>query len=221
MSNLLRYGTSILYPETANSKPYYYNQTVAPVGQIVTLDTLKQHLNITTSDDDALLSIYLDTATNYAESFTRRDYLVRTYETLRDYWDYSNKYGFDRQDTENFLITKSPVNSIVSIEYLVDGVFTTLDSSIYYFLKSNDFSRILLVDGKTYPTDKDDRMQSIKIKFTAGTETPPNSIINAIMNIVGALYADRGDCNCDFDTVSRYVSGAARAILLQNRIERF
>ena len=220
MSNLLRYGTSILQPERATSRPYFYTETVAPVGQIVPLATLKQHLNITTNDDDALLSIYLDTATNYAESFTRRDYLVRTYETFRDYWDYSNHYGYDRCDTENFLITKAPVNSITSIEYLVSDVFTTLDSSVYYFIKSTDFSRILLNDGKTYPSDKDGKMQSIKITFTAGTATAPNSIINAIMNITGALYADRGDCNCDFETVQRYVSGAARAILLQNRIER-
>jgi hypothetical protein len=39
---------------------------------VVSVDTLKEHLNLTTCDDDTLLSIKLDTAHQLVESYTGR-----------------------------------------------------------------------------------------------------------------------------------------------------
>ncbi len=222
MTNFALYGTSPRRPDISTSRPFSYFVTVPPVGQIMTLDQLKAALNITTDDDDALLTIYLDAATQYAENFTRRDYLARTYETFRDYFDYSNQwcYPVTNYRNDNFLLTKSTVNSIVSFEYTVSGVLTPVDSSLWYLTRDQDFSRIVLVDEMDWPTDGDNRLQGIKIVFTAGISPAPNDIIVAIQQIVADMYANRGDCNCDQKSMGSYVTGAARGILLQNRIER-
>ncbi len=222
MTNFSLYGTSPRRPDISTSRPFSYFVTVPPVGQIMTLDQLKAALNITTDDDDTLLSLYLDAATQYAENFTRRDYLARTYETFRDYFDYSNQWGYPVTNyrNDNFLLTKSTVNSIVSFEYTVNGVLTPIDASLYKLTKDNDFSRIVLRNQQLWPTDGDEDLQSIKIVFTAGITPTPNDIIVAVQQIVADMYANRGDCNCDMASMGSYVKGAARGILEQNRILR-
>lgn len=218
------YGSDILYPDRSTSQPFSYFVTVPPSGLAVDLDTVKDQLNITNSDDDALLTLYIQSATAYAERFTRRDFLVRTYETFRDYFDYSNQYYAPEMNyrADNFILTKSMVNDVVSIEYLKGGVFTTVDTNIYYVTRDIDFSRIILRNNQCYPQDQDKQLQAIKITFTAGFDPVPEDIQLAIMQIVADMYANRGDCNCDCSGsgVGSYVSGAARGILLQYRIER-
>ena len=218
------YGSSIIYPDRSTSKPYSYFVTVPPVGLAVDLDTVKAQLNIVGNDDDALLTLYIKSATSYAERFTRRDFLIRTYETFRDYFDYSNQFCDPEMNynADNFILTKSMVNDVISMEYLKEGVFTTVDDTIYYVTRDNDFSRIILKHNEHYPQDQDKQLQSIKITFTAGMSTIPDDLQLAIMQIVADMYANRGDCNCDCSGsgVSSYVSGAARGLLLQYRIER-
>jgi len=207
-----------------DSRPFLYTIIVEPVGDLVTLEQIKQQLNIPVSNttDDALLTLYSKSVTQYIENFTRRDYFVRTYETFRDYFGngfISFPSIFPEYYTENnFLIERSPVLVVTKVEYLIDGVFTLLDDTIYYVtFDQARYAKILLRPDQVYPTDKDRIQQSIKITFTAGLDPIPFNIQVAALNIITALYADRGDCSCD-NSVGHYVTGAARALLLQERI---
>jgi hypothetical protein len=97
---------------------------------------------------------------------------------------------------------RSPFKSLTAFEYLVDGTFTAVDSTLYYTTQEPDYSRILLKDQATYPTDKDIQLQSIRIDFVAGYETTSSDLSNnhpelylAILNHIAALYENRGDCD--------------------------
>lgn len=222
MSNFAIYGTSARYPDIASSKPYKYTVLSQSSTTIVDLTTLKNALNITTDVDDSLLSLYLSAATSFAENFTRLELIQKQFQTYRDYFDRSNIYAspFTDYTDDNFLLTRSDISTLDSFEYLVDGVWTTVSSTLYDFIDIGDYKRIVKKVGQQFPTDKDDQLQSIKITFTS-TPTVSNDIITAVMMIVADLYANRGDCYCDENTFNNtYVKGAVKGILLQNRIER-
>lgn len=224
MSNFALYGTvSARSPDISSSKPYKYTVTSQSSTPLIDLETLKQALNITSNIDNALLNLYLSSATSYVENFTGQEYLEKAFLTYRDYFDYSNQYysPYTDYDNKNFLLTKSNIFSINTFKYLVNDIFIDVPSDLYYLIDEGDYKRIVLKNNKQYPQNKDDQLQSIKIEFTCKPAVVSHDIINAIMMIVADLYANRGDCNCDNDTMSKsYVSGATRGILLQNRIIR-
>jgi len=222
MGNFAIYGTSARYPDIASSKPFKYSSISVSSTPIVDLTTLKNALNISTDVDDDLLSLYLTSATIYAENFTRKELREKQFLTFRDYFDYSNQYysPFTNYRNDNFLLTKTDIESLDTFQYLVDNIFTDVDSSLYYLIDEGDYKRIVLKNNCQYPTNKDKQLQSIKLEFTCNPSNINSDIITAVMMIVADLYANRGDCSCDMDSFSKsYVSGAARGILLQNRIE--
>ena len=222
MSNFALYGgVSARSPDIANSKPYKYTITSQTSTPLIDLTTLKQALNINNDIDDVILNLYLSSATSYVENFTKQEYLEKVFLTYRDYFDYSNQYNAPVTNYDNFLLTKSNICAINSFQYLVDNVFIDVPSDRYYIIDEGDYKRIVLNNNKQYPQNKDDKLQSIKIEFTCKPTIINNDIINAIMMIVADLYANRGDCNCDNNTINKsYVSNATRGILLQNKIIR-
>lgn len=202
-----------------NSKPYRYTTIVEPSGLIVSLEEVKQQLNIIGTSEDTLLTVYINSAHKIIEQYTRVDYLIRTYQTLRDYFDWDTPYAGYKTDSKNFLLTKSEIISLTEIEYLVDGVWTVLDPSIYYSITTSDgYMRILLVQDESYPTDKDESLQSIRIEFTAGVDEVPYDIKLAATMLVTNMYADRGDCNSTGSLIES--SPAVKTILSQHRIFR-
>jgi hypothetical protein len=214
---------------TSHTRAYTYTVTVPPANLPVSLEDVKEQLRIPDSDttDDDLLTLYINAATNYAEAFTRRDFITRTYETYRDYFPgtgyyfaiYTWRYPYTSGNV-GFEIRRSQLQSIESIEYIVNDVFTPVDPSIYYNTTQNDFSVVLTEPDNLWPNDADRKLQSVKITFKAGygdTEADvPDDIKVALTQIVTALYENRGDCSeCDCE---QFAPIAAKLILKQNRI---
>ncbi|MCK5611364.1 phage gp6-like head-tail connector protein, partial [Candidatus Pacearchaeota archaeon] len=69
-----------------NSVAWPYIVTVAPATLPLTVNEVKEHLRIDLDDktQDALLKVLIRAATDYAEKYTKIDFITRTYETLRD-----------------------------------------------------------------------------------------------------------------------------------------
>lgn len=164
-----------------------YNITVAPAALAVALADFKTHLRITGTAQDAELTAILNAAIGYAEKYTKRDFITRTYETYRN--DLS----------EVCEIRRSKLQSITSITYLVSGSPVTVSSDLYYNTVENDFSRILLEDGESWPTNGDTREQSVVITFKSGygdADTDvPKDLKQAIMQHATSIYENRGDCS--------------------------
>lgn len=198
------------------ARAYSYTVTVAPAEQPVTLALFKQHININHTLTDTLLQTYLDSAVQFAERYTGRTIINRTFQTFRDFFPYpvenEGYYPYGRIPTGantlipstignvGFEIRKSPLVSVSSIQYTnTSNVLTTVDPTTYYNTVETDYSELVLVQEATWPTDARVRMQNIVITFIAGlgaTEADIEACWKvAIMEHAAMLWANRGDCS--------------------------
>lgn len=217
-------------------RAYTYKVTTAPVNLAVSLDTVKSHLKITGTSEDALLTIYIQAATDVAEKLTRRDFITRTYQTFRDFFlegISEGYYQFGDIPSSNttiiggggntgFELRKSPLQSVESIKYLKAAIETPVAASVFYNTVEEDYSEVLTLEDQNWPTDADRRLQAITIEFKTGfgddDADMPAWVTEGILQHVAELYSNRGDCSCEADVMGALPS-VARLIYLQNRIE--
>jgi uncharacterized phiE125 gp8 family phage protein len=140
-------------------------------------------------ESDVLLNL-ISSAVKYAETYTKRDFITKTYKTFRNtFYDQSG----------SLILLKSPVQSIEFIKYLVDDTLTTLDASFYKLRYSTEYQEIVPVEfGTTFPTNLDETDDAVQIQFKVGygdnsTDVPPD-ILEAIKLIVSFYYWNRNDC---------------------------
>lgn len=152
------------------------------------LELVKEHLKISDSDSDAKLLMLIGVVSDYAEKATGRDLITKTYKGYLDFFPLCS-------DIE---IRKSKLKTITSIQYYLNGVLTTWASTDYYFIDSENYSSINLVNGKSYPDNVDERRQAVVITFTAGYGTKecdiPVVLQQAMLSHLTALYENAGDC---------------------------
>ena len=188
-----------------NSVAWPYIVTVAPTGLPLTVDEVKDHLRIDQDDktQDTLLKILIKTATTFAEKYTKKDFITRTYETFRDSF------------YDNLELRRSPLQSVTTVEYLKDDVLTTVSADVYFATNSNTYSRLALKVGQVWPTDVNARAQAVKITFKTGfgntLESVPDELREAMMQHIAAMYENRGDC--DDNRVSSSLGGSAQKLL--------
>lgn len=158
----------------------------------VSLNDIKQHLRIDFSQDDAYLTNIIKTATKRFEDITGLDLITKQYKTFLDKFPICS---------EPIKIKRAKLQSIISIQYYLNNVLTTFDSSNYYFNESNFYSSIYLFDGKYYPQTIDKRANCVIINFTSGfganDTLMPISHKQAIMEYVAFMYKNRGDSCCN------------------------
>lgn len=175
-----RYNNSVAWP---------YIVTVVPTTLPLTINEVKEHLRLDLDDktQDALLKILIKTATNYAEKYTKIDFITRTYETLRDSFD------------DSLELRRAPLQSVTKIEYLQDGSFVTVSTDIYFVTSSSTFAHLALKESQAWPTDEDLQEQSVKITFKTGygntLSSVPDSLREGLLQHIAAMYENRGDCN--------------------------
>lgn len=179
----------IYYKQKQLSAKNYILVTPA-VSPALDLSKVKDHLKETSNDNDSQLLSLIKSVTDIAENITGRDLINKTYKGFLD--------CFPACPTRSIQIKKSKLQSITSIQYLVDGVLTTFDSSKYYITESNNYSTINLVDGEIYPSNVDKRKQAVIITFVAGYGDDscdvPAGLCQAMLSNLTTLYENAGDC---------------------------
>ena len=219
---------------SAQHRAYTYKVITPPTGLPVSVELFKKHANITHSINDDIIAVYLGAATSFAEAFTRRDLITRTYETYRDFFPNSARNegyytlghipGRPSANNVGFEIRRSPLQVVTSIEYLNNALASiVVDPSTYYFTKESDYSEVVTKDNASWPSDlAPARMQSIKIEFNCGIGDTDADIPFewklAIMEHAMLMYANRGDCS-SVSCGGTGVPSVSRSFYLQNRIE--
>jgi uncharacterized phiE125 gp8 family phage protein len=182
----------------------------------MTVDEAKVYLRVAGSADDALIQLLLEAATEYAESYTRRELRANTWTLSLD------EFG-DEDCGDRISIRRDPVASVTSVTRLVLDVATVFASSNYYLKRLQQRSQIVLVDGADWPDDTDDREQAIVVTFVTAPHRALEQIKVGILRHLAYLYENRGDCgDCSSDVVratSAHASGAA-ALYDQHRVAR-
>ena len=158
----------------------YTVQTVAPVGEVVTLDECKLFAIIDIDDDNAVVQGLIDACIAHVENITNRQLITASFEL------YNDKF------IQDLIMPKGKLQSLTSIEYMDDdGVYQTLSTDDYYDF--GEFDRFKIHFDKI-PNHKRNK-KAIKISFDSGygllSTDVPNPIKLWIKMKVKDLYEHR------------------------------
>ena len=203
----------------------------------VTLEDMKTYLKVTSTVEDILIQTLIDSATEFGEKYTGREFRANTWELLLDaFSDFDNSSerfqhehignhasvgvhsGHFVRFTDRIELKRDPVDTVTSITYLDDAGGTSTVPDVDFYLKKNtQSSEILLFDDKNFPTDIAEREQAISVLFVTKAYRCINEIVNSIKLHVSNLYTNRGDCK---DSKEAAVDSGAVLFYDQFRISR-
>lgn len=197
------------WPNLSLQQPLTYRVTIPRATTPVTLDQVKEQLK-NPDDSDTYLTLLINAATQFFERFTNRILINTQFETLVDFF------------TQSIELRRSTFISLEEFQYLVNGVLTDVPPADFYTTFETDYSRVVFISIDAMPQNKDDRLQSVVIKFTAGfgaasTDIPPD-IQLALLQHITSLNENRGDCSTEGTCISESVPASALAVYKRYRI---
>jgi len=151
---------------------------------VVSLSEAKDHLRVSNTADDTLITNLILAATQAAQNYTNRFFINHSVRMDCDTWE------------ETLYFYKSPVFSSTTVEYYGTSatIYDVWDSSNYIVDKVHEPARLLLQADKSYP-DLADRKAAIKITYVSGYGTAasdvPQAIKQAVLLMVGNFYENR------------------------------
>jgi uncharacterized phiE125 gp8 family phage protein len=180
-----------------------------PSVEPITLAEAKAHIKALTSDEDALIQIWITAARRRAETFTRRRFITQT-------WDYSR----DCFPCWGMEIPNAPLQSVTSIKYVDDaGTEQTLGTSKYQVDANTDPGRITPAYGEAWPVTRD-QMNAVTIRFVCGyglAAVVPEEIRSAILLMTAYLEQNRSEA----DNETFRLPSAPDHLLCPYRVIRF
>jgi uncharacterized phiE125 gp8 family phage protein len=155
-----------------------------PAQEPVSLAEAKAHLRVDTADDDALIQALIVAAREHVEHITRRALITQSWDLILDAFP-----------AGEIVMPRPPLQSVTSITYrLQDGTAVTLDPANYVVDAKSEPGRVVLVPGKSWPSEELYPASSVVIRYTAGYGDPgavPVAIKQAILLLVGHWYENR------------------------------
>lgn len=150
--------------------------------EVVTLEEVKNHLRIDGDDEDSIISSYIQAAREYAEIFTGRSFVEKTYEYITN-------------PKEKYAYIELPMPPLVEV-LEVSAMQSTNEELLnegkdYYIIKGYDESLIYPSLERGWPKETLDRLGGIKVKYRAGYSEAPMSVKQAILILVAHFYENR------------------------------
>lgn len=164
----------------------------------ITVAEFKQWAKINNSVEDSLIQRIIAGVTLEAEKYTKRDFILKVYQTFRDrFGDVDESPSpVPVQTTDHpVVLRRSPFDQVVLIVYQSDGQPVNMDLNDVRVVQKDSFSQIVPVNS--WPT-VDLIPQAIEIQFQAGYGSAadvPSDIKNALLAHATAVYFNRGDCS--------------------------
>ncbi len=180
--------------------------TTPPAAEPVSLADAKLHLRVDSTDEDSLISRAIQSAREYAETFTRRQLVAAAYRLELDRAPCSGRWAA-------IPIPRPPLASVESVRYRKPGAadYTEIDPARYAVDTASVPGRVILLDG--WPALDTERPAALVVEFTAGTEPEavPAGIVDAILVMVGDAYENRS--SVIVGTVSSQIARTADRLL--------
>lgn len=156
----------------------------APTTEPITSAELKAQARITTDDDDTLISRIITVARQQCELISERIFIDTVFD---QWWD-----GFPNE----FVLPRTPVDSITSITYTdTNGTTQTVSSSVYTLDNNHIPERIILAFEQSWPTDTRAIDKVVKIRWKAGygtaTTDVPEHMRHAVLLLAAHYYENR------------------------------
>ncbi len=163
---------------------YGLTLTTAPTVEPITLDEMKDHLRLTSVDDDTYILDLITTARVWAENFQGRAYNTQTWTYWLDDWP----------DGIAISLPRPPLQSVSHVKYYdTDDLADTFASTNY--LVDTVRGRIVLNDDADWPTTSLRPANAIEVQFVAGygdvSGNVPAMVRHAIKVLVAHQYTMR------------------------------
>jgi uncharacterized phiE125 gp8 family phage protein len=185
------------------------NINTAPALEPVTLEQIKEFVQVNHSDDDNLLQIKGQAAREICERFTRRRFIDTILDLILD------AFPLGEQPIDGLA---SPLSAVGSITYTdADGDAQTWNSANYIADTSSDPGRIAPAFGIAYPATR--KIQNAAtVTYTAGYGTDPTDVPAAIREAI-LILAKMLYTGCMIDDGN--LPADVRALLGPYRVFRF
>jgi uncharacterized phiE125 gp8 family phage protein len=182
----------------------------AATSEPVTVADAADHLRVDFSDDDALIASQLQAAREYAETFTRRAFITRTY----DLW-------FDEWPSFPLLLPHPPLQSVTSIKYYdEDDTEATWAATNYLVDAYSTPGRIVEKSDADSVSVTLREANAVKVTFVAGygsASAVPEQLKAAMLLMTGDLYEHRE--NTITGTIVSSVNLTVQNLLWPYRVE--
>lgn len=145
-----------------------------PASAAVDLDDLKDHLRLTSSDEDTLIDLYARAASHLFEIKTRRRLIERTFRL--------DLPAFPREgDPVGIDLPVAPVSAVFAVQYYdTAGSLQTWSSSEYLVDLTSHLPRVVTAPNYFFPVTQSDRPNAVQVSFTAGYGTTPSDVPEGI-----------------------------------------
>jgi uncharacterized phiE125 gp8 family phage protein len=152
-------------------------RSVDPIKLPVTLESIREHTNVTDHRDDAGLEEYMHSATRHIELLSRKQLITQTWRVTGCDWPGSI-----------IELPKRPLVSVTSVKYHDSaGDQQTVDSALYTVDTDATPGRIVLNHNETWPSNRG-HTNDIEITFVCGFgdtgASVPDTLIHAIKMMV-------------------------------------
>ena len=159
--------------------------TTPPTEEPVTLAEIKDHLRVSGTAEDSLLTLYAQMAREAVEEETWRALMPQTWTLYLAGWPADGVIELPRP----------PLQSVTHIKYTdEDGVEATLAATNYRVDTAREPGRVVLAPDGEWPSDVLDSVNGVAVTFVAGyadASAVPTMAKAAILLQVGEIYANR------------------------------
>ena len=186
-----------------------------PAIEPITLQEAKDHLRVTTTDNDAKITMAIQQARQYVEKFLSRALIEQTWQHTLDVFPADG----------DIKIPMPPLIGVDSLTYYgTDGVLTLVDPANYYVDNYSDPGWLVAQGGYVWPSTLN-AINSVIVTFRAGyvnTDSPPapavpSDIKAAILLTLGKLYEFREDVV--LTTTALALPQGAQELLIRHRAD--
>lgn len=189
-----------------------YERIVEPPIEPVTLEEVKQHARIYTSDDDAYVHSLLVGARRYAEDvLTWESFVTQTWDGWLDDWP-----------AQDFLeLPRPPLQTVTHIKYYdEDDTEFTLAATNYRVNTVAVEGKVVLKSGQSWPSATLRTTKAINVQFVAGygddASDVPDSAVHIIKLLVGHWYEHREPVPLVIGAIPRRLPLAVDALVGQH-----
>lgn len=193
--------------------------------EVLSVADARAHLNVTHSEDDAMIAGLIDAAVDAWEADTGFILGLSTWEEYFSDWPPFRYHSTaDRMD-QWFRLSAYPLGAISSLKYTdSDGVQATMSASDYVVSQMNRTPEVYLAQGASWPAVALQSGAPIVIRYTAGHAAKsdiPKGALAAVKLRIGSLYETREDVALsDRGAVqSAYIQGGWESFARRYRIE--
>ncbi len=170
-----------------------------PATEPVTITEAKDHLRVTVSDSDTLITALIVAARRICEEWTHRAFIEQTWDLgldLTNRGPFTSPWEWSQFDT----LIKIPRPPLISVTHIKtfdeENVEAIFDAAGYFVDVQSEPGRIALNDGYSWPTDVR-AINAMSIRFKGGYGTAassvPQDIRTAILLAIAHLFEHRGD----------------------------